>query len=59
MDKEKLLNEQFRLECLKLAAPLHPCISGFGDNENSNIPRSVQLDAEKYYAYIKEHKISD
>lgn len=55
--KQKQLDEQFRLECLKLAAPLHKPIGGWGDPKD--YPASVRIDAEKYYQYIKEHKVSD
>lgn len=56
--QQKQLDEQYRLECLKLSAPLHPRLGGFGD-EPPKYVKNVQLDADKYYSYIKERKISD
>lgn len=55
--QQKQLDEQYRLECLKLSAPLHPHLGGFRDKPN--YVKNVQLDADKYYSYIKERKISD
>ncbi len=50
LEAKIMIDEELRLECLKLAAPLHPYISGFGDyvaTYQVNIPRFVQLDADK------------
>jgi hypothetical protein len=56
MTNEELRDEDFRLECLKLAAPLYPYVNGYGeptDRHLREIPNHVTETADKYYAYIK------
>ena len=55
--KLRQADEQTRLECLKLAAPLHPFFRSIGCEVNFSW--EVQQTADKYYSYVKERKISD
>lgn len=54
---EKITDEEFRLECLKLAVPLYPHANGFGEEMsfyNTNISHYVTEKADQYLAYIKK-----
>lgn len=53
----KMTDEEFRLECLKLAAPLYGKAAGYGKElelYNTNIPHYVTDIADQYLAYIKK-----